>query len=140
MLYPPSLRRALHRAVLLVGFAVAGSSQGTPAIAVFNNFSPTIKGWTLGTTYCWAWWNLPGALRVEAACWTDGVLAAIAGGAPGRTFLFEYPMDNGPRPKIGLLVKPTGEASLAIVGVCGPTCGAGAALPNEQKFFWTFPP
>lgn len=138
MLYPPSLHRALRGAVLLIGFAIAGISQGPPAIAVFNNFSPIIKGWTLGTTYCWAWWNLPGAARVEAACWTNGVLAAAAIGAPGRKFLFEYPMDNGPT--IGLFVKPTGEASLAIAGVCGPTCGAGANLPNEQTFNWAFPP
>jgi|ERR1035437_2622941 polyisoprenoid-binding protein YceI len=54
------------RILLLILFSLPALAQ-TPA--VFNDFSPTVKGVTIGSSHCYLWVNLVGIWNAEVACY-----------------------------------------------------------------------
>lgn len=114
------------------------SPAGGQTAAVFNNYSATIKGLTVGTSQC-TMWQLAGPWRIEVACYAGGVLKFIEAGTADETLVGSFPLLDGSG-TIGWLVKPTGAATIVFDARCGTTCGAGGALPNSTSFSWNFPP
>lgn len=55
--------------------------------AIYNNFSPTVKGVTIGTVHCYAWFHAsaPSPWDVEVACYSAGVVNYISVGKAGQT-------------------------------------------------------
>ena len=66
--------------------------------AVYNNFSPTVKGVTIGTTHCYIWFHgsAPTPYDIETACYISGVIKYISVGVAGQAMqdTFNYPAGN----------------------------------------------
>ncbi len=58
--------------LLLLTSLLAASAFGQTAVA--NNFSPAVKGITIGTTHCYMWGQSPGAGQVQVACYTNNTI------------------------------------------------------------------
>lgn len=72
-LYPPSLLGAL-----LALAATVGLGQPSPAVAVFTDYSPTIKGMAIGPAQCFFWSQLPPpGYPLEIACRVNGTYHQI---------------------------------------------------------------
>lgn len=65
--------------------------------AVYNNFSPTVKGVTIGSTHCYFWFHGSSVspYDIEVACYNPTVVF-LAVGLPGQTMVdsFNYPGGN----------------------------------------------
>lgn len=75
--------------LLLLGCGLASAQ------AVVNDFSPTVKGVTIGAAHCYFWLKaptLPSPYVAEAACWQGTTLqlvqAAITGVSTDESFVF----------------------------------------------------
>lgn len=76
----------------LVGL-VLSAQQPT---AVFNNFSPTVMGVTIGQVHCYFWFHvLPKPYDSEAACYASGVLQNVQASIPGVTTVESFDFDGG---------------------------------------------
>lgn len=65
------------------------------AAAVFNDFSPTIKGITIGNAHVYLWGRLAAPWSVEAAAYIDGVVKSIQVCAPGCGMVGSFPLPDG---------------------------------------------
>lgn len=109
--------------------AAVALGQPSPAVAVFNDFSPTVKGVTIGPSHCYVWGNLPGGWATEWACYENGVLVQIKVQIVGRRMVDTFIMtDNS---SIQVEVLDTGAASMSALDPFG------AVLLPEAK--WVFP-
>src|SRR6185436_6078198 len=55
---------------------------GLQAQVVFNDFSPKVKGVTIGNVHCY-FWSLVGPWDAEIACYADNVLQQLQVKSPG---------------------------------------------------------
>lgn len=53
---------------------VALSLPGQQGAVVFNNFTATIKGVTIGASHCYFWSQSPAVGHVQTGCYLNGVL------------------------------------------------------------------
>lgn len=66
-----------------------------PAQAVWNNFSQTVKGVTIGQVHCY-FFSLSGQqYDSEVACYTNNVLQSIFAKIPGSKLVGSYPTATG---------------------------------------------
>lgn len=67
-----------------------------PQSAVFNNFSASTKGITIGTSHCYFWWLAAGGFYdAEVACYTDNVLKILAVKVTGSDLIGSFPCPIG---------------------------------------------
>lgn len=81
----------------LLGYAaaialLAGYALGQTPTPVYNDFSPLVKGVTVGPDHCYFWLKQPGMNDVHTACYLGGALVynaidtlGTASGAQGKT-------------------------------------------------------
>lgn len=61
--------------------------------AVINNFSPTVKGVTIGSVHCY-FWSLPAPYDVEVACY-QGTIPTIFAKSVGDKMVGSFPFVTG---------------------------------------------
>lgn len=80
--------------ILLLWSVVGLNAQN----AVYNNFSSTVKGVTIGTTHCYFWFHgsSPSPWDIEVVCYTSGTSQYLAVGKAGQTMqdTFNYASGN----------------------------------------------
>lgn len=70
---------------------------GLKAQAVYNNFSPIVKGVTIGTTHCYFWFHSAVAsppYDIEIACYSPSQTNVIAA-LPSNITQGSFPFSNG---------------------------------------------
>ncbi len=109
------------RLLLVALLAIAARAPcGAQAAAVFNDFSPTVKGMTVGTSHCYLWAHVAPPWDMEVACYTAGVLRQIQvqpiGQSMSGTFAFcdsgSFVVPCAAGGTITWLVTPNGATSL----------------------------
>ena len=70
----------IKKLLLLTILALPALAQN----AVFNQFSPTVIGMTIGTSHCYMWGNLTPPWVTEIACYTAGGLQQVQAQSSGQ--------------------------------------------------------
>lgn len=73
------------RTLLLLSFLLLGTREARSQSAVFNNFSSTVKGVTIGAIHCYFWVHgaSPAPWDSEVACYISGTTSFITVNLPG---------------------------------------------------------
>ena len=106
--------------ILLSTFSAGSASAQTAA--VFNQFSPSVFGMTIGGSHCYVWLKLSGAWSNEVACYSGSAVEHVQAQPNGQIMQGHFKNADG---EFTWIIKPSATAGAIDWQLVGtPTGGA----------------